>query len=189
MLRSRDLEFCTQKMSASIEQSETSDTVSSRTRHHKSENPQEASKDFGKEKKESKGKKGKGKNAKAKEDQIEINEDISDKKKKRETNEEEEEGKEEGDKAGRSPKKQKTKENVEIYSYPEKEKIKKVTPPTRVLEQQAFIHPNYNADITKILTELGEIKKNLGDRFKYQQYMTAVESLTAYPKRVASGKK
>jgi DNA polymerase beta len=98
-----------------------------------------------------------------------------------------EESSEESSKSNRSPKKRKTKENVEMYVYDDQQKIKKVTSPTRLLEQPPFLHPNYNSDITKLLQELGEIKKNLGDKYKAQQYFTAVESLTAYPKRVKSG--
>lgn len=180
-LNPRDLEFWNTRMSASLEQSENLDSIASRTRYHKPESVHDGTKKgtIEKSKKSGKGKKP----IKGKEDE-EMEIDVLNKKTKRNENEESEEASD-GDKL--LSKKRKTKENVEFYDYPEQERIKKITPPARVLEQQPLIHPNYNADISKILTELGEIKKNLGDRFKYQQYMTAVESLTAYPKRVSSG--
>lgn len=48
-------------------------------------------------------------------------------------------------------------------------------------------HPNYNADITKILEEMGEVEKNTGFPHKAKAYQTAVASIASYPKRIPSG--
>eukprot|EP01126_Amoeba_proteus_P038426 TRINITY_DN4003_c0_g1_i18.p1 TRINITY_DN4003_c0_g1~~TRINITY_DN4003_c0_g1_i18.p1 ORF type:complete len:276 (+),score=60.55 TRINITY_DN4003_c0_g1_i18:116-829(+) len=48
------------------------------------------------------------------------------------------------------------------------------------------IHPNYNADITKILKGMCVVEKNLGHAHKAKAYETAIASLSAYPTRVSS---
>lgn len=60
-------------------------------------------------------------------------------------------------------------------------------------------HPNYNADITKILlreciqcinvnkSEVGEIEKNTGFPHKAKAYNIASASLASYPTRIPSG--
>lgn len=48
-------------------------------------------------------------------------------------------------------------------------------------------HKNFNKDISDILKEIGMIEKNRGEIFKYQQYLTACESLSSCPHRVTSG--
>jgi len=79
--------------------------------------------------------------------------------------------------------------SLEYREYPERERISKKFKPTKVLEQEASLHPNYNKDITDILFEVAKIRKNQGEVYKYQMYLTACESLAAYPKRVESGEK
>jgi DNA polymerase beta len=49
-------------------------------------------------------------------------------------------------------------------------------------------HENYNADITRILSQLGTIEKNKGQKHKHLAYMTAVGSLSSHKERVKDGK-
>ena len=46
---------------------------------------------------------------------------------------------------------------------------------------------NHNAELCKILSDLGEIEKNKGDRIRWKAYRTAVEALSALDAAVTSG--
>jgi len=48
-------------------------------------------------------------------------------------------------------------------------------------------HPNHNADITKILAQMGMIEKSRGQKHKHAAYMAAVSSLAAHHERIGSG--
>eukprot|EP01130_Rhizamoeba_saxonica_P005686 TRINITY_DN2258_c0_g1_i1.p1 TRINITY_DN2258_c0_g1~~TRINITY_DN2258_c0_g1_i1.p1 ORF type:complete len:349 (+),score=76.96 TRINITY_DN2258_c0_g1_i1:213-1259(+) len=52
-------------------------------------------------------------------------------------------------------------------------------------EQQ--IHQNHNKFLTDLLSELGNIEKNKGDRIRFQAYNKAVAVLKSHPVRITSG--
>ena len=49
-------------------------------------------------------------------------------------------------------------------------------------------HENYNADLTKILSEVGEYEKVQGHRAKAKAYAKAVKALTSHNKAITNGK-